>query len=167
MTVVAGSRHERYADRGTGAGQVVAALAIALAFGCSGCATTSVPSASLAVTLRQQADAWDRAIVAKDIAAVSTNMADSFRHIDSEGRLSNKAEFLSGITSPKLVIEPYTPEEVELRIYGDAAVFTGSTLLHGSYAGKPFVTHYRYTDVYARQGGAWRVVSVHTTEIAK
>ena len=142
-------------------------LALSLAVACSGCSTMKAPPASLAATLRQQADAWDSAIVAKDIDAVSRNMADSFRHIDSEGRLSNKAEFVAGITSPKLVIHPYIPEDVEIRLYGDTAVFTGTTELHGTYAGKPFVTHYRYTDVYARQAGRWRVVSVQTTEIAK
>lgn len=40
-------------------------------------------------------------------------MADAFQHIDSEGILSNKAQFLTGITSDKLVIQPYGPEHVE------------------------------------------------------
>lgn len=142
-------------------------LALSFAVACTACSTMQGPSTSLAATLRQQADAWDSAIVAKDLVAVGQNMAETFRHIDSEGRLSNKTEFLAGITSPKLVIHPYTPEDVEIRFYGNTAVFTGSTELHGSYDGKPFVTHYRYTDVYALQEGRWRVVSVQTTEIVK
>ena len=142
-------------------------LALFLALACGACSTLQHPPADLAATLRQQADAWDSAIIAKDMDAVGGNMAESFRHIDSEGRLSNKAEFLAGITSPKLVILPYTPQDVEIRFYGDTAVFTGSTELHGTWDGKPFVTHYRYTDVYARQEGRWRVVSVQTTEIVK
>ncbi|MEO7773690.1 MAG: nuclear transport factor 2 family protein [Steroidobacteraceae bacterium] len=142
-------------------------VALALASLCGACATTQSRRANSAVELRHQADAWDRAIVAKDLTAVGQNMAQSFRHIDSEGRLSNKAEFLAGITSAKLVIHPYEPRDVEIRFYGGAAVITGTTELHGTYDGKAFVTQYRYSDVYARESGAWRVVSVQTTEIAK
>ena len=37
----------------------------------------------------------------------------------------------------------------------------------GRFKGKPFASHYRYTDVYANRGGEWKVVSVQTTQIPK
>lgn len=114
------------------------ALAFALTACLSGCATSLTATQGPAVQLRQQADAWDRAIVRKDVIAIGQNMAASFRQIDSQGNLSNKAEFLSGITSDKLVIHPYQPEDVEIRFYGNLAIVTGTTHLHGTYAGKPF-----------------------------
>lgn len=132
-----------------------------------GCMTAPKIDNDQAVKLRQQADAWDRAIVRKDIDAISQNMAESFQQIDSQGNLSNKTEFLSGITSPKLAIFPYEPENVVIRFYGDTALLTGTTNLHGTYNGKPFRTHYRYTDTYVRESGVWRVVQVQTTEISK
>lgn len=144
-----------------------AVFVLACTFSLGGCLTTQAPSRLYATVLREQADAWDRAIVGKDLNAIGNNMAESFRHIDSQGRQSNKAEFLSGITSEKLVIHPYEPEDVEIRFYGDAALVTGTTQLSGTYDGKPFKTHYRYTDTYVRQAGSWRVVSVQTTEIAE
>ncbi|MEO6366323.1 MAG: nuclear transport factor 2 family protein [Luteimonas sp.] len=142
-------------------------LAVAFVFTASlgGCTTTSMPAQDAAVRLRQQADAWDRAIVRKDVMAIAQNMAESFRQIDSQGNLSNKAEFLTGITSDKLVIQPYEPEDVEIRFYGNLALVTGTTHLHGTYDGKPFKTHYRYTDTYVNESGAWQVVNVQTTEI--
>ncbi len=33
--------------------------------------------------------------------------------------------------------------------------------------GKPFASHYRYIDVYVRRGGAWKIVSVQITRLAK
>ena len=141
------------------------ALTFALTAFLSGCVTTSMPTQDPAVQLRQKADAWDRAIVRKDAIAIAENMAGSFRQIDSQGNLSNKAEFLTGITSDKLVIYPYEPEEVEIRFYGNLALVTGTTDLHGTYDGKPFQTHYRYTDTYVNESGVWRVVNVQTTEI--
>lgn len=144
---------------------------LASAVACSsilgGCQSRPATSPTSATELREQADEWDRAIVRKDLKAISQNMAESFQHIDSQGRLSDKADFLAGITSEKLVIQPYEPQHVEIRFYGNAALITGTTRLHGSYDGKPFETHYRYTDVYAREAGTWRVVGVQTTEIEK
>ncbi|MES2296076.1 MAG: DUF4440 domain-containing protein [Pseudomonadota bacterium] len=133
----------------------------------SGCATSPTVTSDAAAQLRQQADAWDRAIVRKDVAAISQNMAESFQQIDSRGNLSNKAQFLSGITSEKLVIFPYEPEDVVIRFYGAVALITGTTNLRGTYSGKPFTTHYRYTDTYFNESGVWRVVNVQTTEMSQ
>jgi len=140
-------------------------LVLIALLGAGATAATSIEDP--AVKLRQQADAWDQAIVRKDVAAISENMAESFQQIDSQGNLSNKSEFLSGITSDKLVIFPYEPENVVIRFYGPTALITGTTNLHGTYNGKPFKTHYRYTDTYAQESGVWRVVNVQTTEIAE
>ena len=152
----------------------LAPLLLALATG--GCAlapTAASPSppatlagAELAARLRTQADAWDAAIVRKDRAAIAANMAESFMQIGSDGRVADKAAFLDAITSDKLVIAPYAVEEFRVRFYGDTALITGRTDMHGSWDGKEFRSHYRFTDTYALEAdGAWRVVHVQTTEI--
>jgi hypothetical protein len=35
----------------------------------------------------------------------------------------------------------------------------------GRYEGKPFASHYRYIDVYARRDGRWKIVSVQISRI--
>jgi ketosteroid isomerase-like protein len=128
----------------------------------------TLPEAELAARLRTQADAWDAAIVRKDRAAIAANMAESFMQTGSDGRVADKAAFLEAITADKLVIAPYTVEEFRVRFYGDTALITGRTDMHGSWDGKPFESHYRFTDTYVREAdGAWRVVNVQTTEIAQ
>jgi ketosteroid isomerase-like protein len=120
---------------------------------------------SLAAALARQGDAWDKAIVRKDVAAIAANMADDFRNIRSNGSVVNKDAFLRDITAPELVIDPYTVEDFDVRVYGDTALLSGRTRMTGRYSGEPFVAHYRYIDVYVRRGGVWRVVSVQTTSI--
>ena len=120
---------------------------------------------SLAAALARQGDAWDKAIVRKDVAAIAANMADDFRNIRSNGSVVNKDAFLHDITAPELVIDPYTVEDFDVRVYGDTALLSGRTRMTGRYSGEPFVAHYRYIDVYVRRGGVWRVVSVQTTSI--
>ena len=126
----------------------------------------SQAEADAAAALRAQADAWDTAIVRKDRAGIAGNMAGSFMQIGSDGRVADKAAFLDAIVSDRLVIEPYTVEEFRVRFYGDTALVTGRTDMRGSWDGKPFRSHYRFTDTYVREAdGAWRVVNVQTTEI--
>lgn len=130
-----------------------------------GCVTAPITSQNSEAQLRQQADDWDRAIVRKDLSAISRNMSESFQQIDSRGNLSDKAQFLTAITSAKLVIYPYQAEDIVIRFYASAALITGTTKLHGTYNGTPFKTHYRYTDTYVKESDVWRVVNVQTTEI--
>ena len=120
---------------------------------------------SLAAELARQAEAWDKAIVRKDKAAIEANMADDFRNIRNDGSVVDKDTFLRDITAPELTIDPYTVEDFDVRIYGDTALLCGRTRMTGRYSGEPFVSHYRYIDVYVRRNGVWRVVSVQTTRI--
>jgi len=122
-------------------------------------------AASPTEQLVQQADAWDKAIIRKDSAAIAANMAEDFRQISARGDVADKAAFLDVITSPKLVINPYSVEDMDVRFYGDVALLSGRTRLTGSWEGKAFTSHYRYVDVYVRKDGPWRVASVQITEI--
>jgi ketosteroid isomerase-like protein len=119
----------------------------------------------VATLLKRQSDAWDAAIIRKDRRAVAANMADSFMQIDSNGRIADKKHFLDDITAPNLTITPYVVDDFRIRVYGNAALLTGSTDMHGTMNGKPFTTHYRYTDVYVKEHGSWKVVNVQTTHI--
>jgi ketosteroid isomerase-like protein len=145
----------------------VSALVIGLAIGA--CTTSGGTSAgSVEPALRAQADAWDAAIVRKDRDAIAANMADSFMQTGSDGRIADKAAFLDAITADKLVLAPYTVEDFRVRFYGDTALISGRTDMHGSWDGKPFRSNYRFTDTYVREAdGRWRVVNVQTTEIAE
>ena len=136
------------------------AMALLLAAGCAAAAP-----ADDRAQLKRQSDAWDQAIVRKDRAAIEANMTDDFRQIDGGGNVETRASFVADLVSPELVIEPYTVEDFEIRLYGDTALLSGRTRMTGRYQGKPFESHYRYIDVYVKQGGAWRVASVQITRL--
>lgn len=125
----------------------------------------ATPTAAVAARLKAQAEAWDRAIVAKDRAAIEANMADDFRQIDARGQVETKASFVAGLLSPDLQLDPYTVQDFEVRVYGDTALLSGRTRMTGRYQGRPFASHYRYIDVYVKRGGAWRIVSVQISPL--
>jgi 2',3'-cyclic-nucleotide 2'-phosphodiesterase/3'-nucleotidase len=117
--------------------------------------------------LTRQADAWDKAIVAKDRAGIAANMCEDFRQIGAGGEVEDRASFLRDLLSDELQIDPYAVEDFEIRLYGDTALLSGRTRMTGRHAGAPFTSHYRYIDVYVRSGGQWKVCSVQTTRLAK
>jgi ketosteroid isomerase-like protein len=145
------------------------ALLCLVAVSLAGCSRTmTAPPAAdpgLIAALTRQADQWDKAIVRKDLAAIASNMTPDFRQIRSNGTVINREVFLRDITSPDLVIDPYTVEDFDLRLYGDVALLCGRTRMTGRYAGKSFTSHYRYIDIYVRRDGQWKVCSVQTTSI--
>ena len=122
---------------------------------------------AVVAVLSAQADRWDKAIVAKDRAAIEANMADDFRQIDGAGNVETKASFVRDLMAPELQIDPYTVEDFDVRLYGDVALLSGRTRMTGRYDGKSLVAHYRYIDVYVRRGGAWQVVSVQISRLAQ
>ena len=128
-------------------------------------AAQSPDTNAVIAALTKQADAWDKAIVRKDRAAVVANMADDFRSIDGAGTVETKPVFVDGLMDPKLTIDPYTVEDFDVRLFGDVALLSGRTKMTGRFDGKPFTSHYRYIDIYAKRNGRWQIVSVQITRL--
>ena len=146
--------------------RLTAVLVFLFLAACGGAQRESAPSsADVAAELTAQADRWDKAIVAKDRAAIEGNMAEDFRQIDRAGNVETKASFVDGLMTPELEIDPYTVEDFDVRLYGDVALLSGRTRLTGRYQGEPFTSHYRYIDVYVRSDGEWKIVSVQISPI--
>lgn len=141
-------------------------LGVFLLAACGAHRNSRVQSAAQAVAeITRQADAWDKAIVQKDMAAVAANMTDDFRIIRSNGDISNKEGFLRGVEAPTLTINPYTVEDFDVRLYGDMALVCGRTRMTGISSGVSFTLNYRYIDTYIRADGTWKVCHVQITEI--
>jgi len=161
------SRSRRVCDSRFAPAAALAALSILLAAPAAA-APPSAPDAAVVAQLTAQADAWDKAIVRKDRAAIAANMADDFRNIDGYGNVAGKAAFVEGLVAPDLTIDPYTVQEFEVRLLGaagDVALLSGRTDMTGKYQGKPFASSYRYIDIYARRDGQWKIVSVQISKI--
>ena len=146
----------------------LACLFAAVAFlqGCVNLQNSSMNNQfDIIASLTRQADNWDKAIVRKDRAAIEENMAEDFRNIDGQGNVETKLPFIEDLMSKDLTIDPYTVEEFDVRLYGDVALLSGRTRMTGMYQGKPFISHYRYIDIYVRRSGTWRIVSVQISKI--
>jgi ketosteroid isomerase-like protein len=149
-------------------GQIFRALVSATLLFIAACGTPEPGARSEADSRAQLArisDAWDAAIVRKDREAIAANMAEDFRQISADGQVRTKQDFLRILTDARLVIDPYSVEDFEIRLHGEIALLSGHTRMTGRYDGAAFVEEYRYIDIYAFRDGQWRIISVQISRI--
>lgn len=101
----------------------------------------------------------------RDVAMLSQLMADEFTATIPPGRVVNKAQVIEMVASPDLEMESLINDEINVRVYGDAAVATGRGTGKGRYKGQDASGRFRYTRVWVKRGGQWQAVAAQSTMI--
>jgi ketosteroid isomerase-like protein len=110
-------------------------------------------------------NAWDRAVKQKDAAALQMLLAPELVYVDYDGKLMDKAEYLSSVQSRALHPERIVSESMNVHVYAAAAVATGVYRESGERNGKPYMLRERFTDTWVRRGASWMCVSSNSTLI--
>ncbi len=126
-------------------------------------AAASAAMASLPPDLAAAAAAYDQAQVHGDRDALNRLLADDYVLVNSAGQVETKAQFVAESVDPQFKLDPFVVETPVVRVWNDGAVLGGVSILTGSDHGKRFSARLRFTDVWARRGGAWRVVYTHAS----
>jgi len=100
-----------------------------------------------------------------DSAPFKTVMADSFVFIAPDGSMQKRAEWLKDLDSGNLKMASSVNDDMVVRLYGDTAVVTYRSTDKGTYKGNDISGKYRWTDVFVKQRGQWRIVSTQGTPI--
>lgn len=92
-------------------------------------------------------------------------LADRYVYTGSDGKVQHRAQALAEAKSRKYSSVEY--ENVEVSVFGDAAVAIGGYRGKGTYAsGKAFDEHERWTDTWVKMpGGKWQCVATHSSAI--
>ena len=91
-------------------------------------------------------------------------MVDDFTLTSSQGQISTKADDLKELSTGTTKYEVFENRDMKVRIYGDTAVVTGTTVVKGVTNGKPYSTEVVFTDTLARINGEWRGVAGHVSK---
>lgn len=108
-----------------------------------------------------------KAQISADSAALDRLYADDFIGIGPSGTVRTKKEVLSDFASGSLKFQSITTADVRIRVYGDAAVETGLSTMKGQDAEKVVPEENRFTRVWIKQGGRWRLVANHYSNLVK
>jgi ketosteroid isomerase-like protein len=108
---------------------------------------------------------WAAAIEHQDGATLERLAAEDFRFLEEDGRWLNRSEYIAARSHNPDNVKSAVQDEIEVRQYGDAAIATGRSILHGTRDGKPFIYRFRWTDMYVRRDGRWQAVSGQLTPL--
>jgi len=134
---------------------VVAAFAAAL---------QSAPGGEVA-EFRQIEQNLAAAYLRGDRAFVDALLTDDWTSTDYRGRIWTKASVLAMFNGQR---PPMTKAEIDVdrvRLLGDVAIVTGRSVSAGEVDGRAVSITQRYTDIYVRRDGRWRVVTSHGTQV--
>jgi ketosteroid isomerase-like protein/GNAT superfamily N-acetyltransferase len=109
------------------------------------------------------------ALLAADHDLLGTILADDFVIIDVlSGQVARRDELLGAISSGQLRFIAVTryAEERSARLRDSAAVVTGRTQMVMRYLGNDVTAQSRYTHVYTRDSGRWRLMSAQGTPVS-
>ena len=96
-----------------------------------------------------------------DATALDRIYADDFIGIGPSGTVRTKPQVISDFTSGNLKFQSITTDDVQVRVCGDTAVESGLSTMIGQDKGKAVPGDNRFTRVWVRQQGRWRLVANH------
>ena len=102
-----------------------------------------------------------QAQIGSDAAALERIYAPDFIGVGPSGTVRTKPQVISDFTSGKLKFKTITTDEVLVRIYGNTALETGLSTMNGQDRGKAVPRDNRFTRVWVKQQGHWRLVLNH------
>ena len=101
-----------------------------------------------------------------DAAALDRIYADDFIGVGPSGTVRTKPQVIADFTSGTLKFQSITTDDVQVRIYGNAAVETGLSTMIGQDKGNVVPQDTRFTRVWIKQQGRWRLVANHYSSSA-
>lgn len=128
---------------------------------------------SAQVTSGSQVDAilaYERAVCAayerNDAAAIDSLVHDSYTLTDSKGVITTKAGDIRDARARAIEFTTFHNEGMKVRVYGNAAIVTGRTILQGKAKdGSVVDVEVQFTDTIVLEGGRWRIVAGHVSRL--
>lgn len=122
----------------------------------------------VADTLKQLEKKMADAGVKRDAKVIEDLEAADFVSIYPDGAVVDRKADVGSITSGDFTAQAINVDDMKVRTYGNVAVITGRSVLKGAKYKKDDISgEYRFTDVWVKSGGAWKIVSSQGTAVAK
>ncbi len=107
------------------------------------------------------------AMAEKDIATLQALLSDDLVYCHSSARLDTKQSLIGAMQSGATVYTGVDPSDVKAQDCGDAVVLTGVARIQVLSNGKPNAFSVRFTDVYAKKGASWQMVTWQSTRLSE
>ena len=136
-----------------------------LACGCASTEETSsaplVAASSVEEAIRKLDSERIQAQIHADTTALDRIYAADFIGVGPSGIVRTKTQVISDFRSGDLKFQSITTDDVQVRVHGNTAVETGLSTMVGQDKGQTVPRDTRFTRVWVKQQGRWRLVANH------
>jgi len=108
---------------------------------------------------------WRQATVTNNVGEMDRLLAEDYIGITSNGTLETKPQALAQRRAGTVRITKLELNDMHVRVYGDTAVVTSQAELEGTNGASDISGQYRYTRVYNRRLGQWKIVSFEASRM--
>ena len=115
--------------------------------------------------IRKMEDERIQAGVRKDTDLIAAATADEYVQIDLDGNVFDKSAAMQRIRSSQIQLQSNAIDEMTVRIFGNTAVVTARSTPKGTIDDRDF-PQVRYSRVYLKRDGQWKVVLFQMSRIA-
>lgn len=107
------------------------------------------------------------AVVNEDLAFLEGVLHEDYVHTRPNGVVSDRTLFLDSVkrdeAQPNVNYDKLTATDITVRLYGDTAVLTGRSGIRADDAAGTLKGETRWTRVFLRQRGTWKLVAFQAT----
>jgi ketosteroid isomerase-like protein len=139
---------------------LVCLLSLSLAVGQQASKTSTVED-----QIKEREKNWAKATIKEGPAAVDQYEADDIIDTDPSGRVTDKAQDKTDLSSGDLKFQSIEVSDLKVHIYGNTAVAGGTSTINGTYKGQDISGRYRFTDTWVKRNGKWQAVASQSTKI--
>lgn len=108
---------------------------------------------------------WRQAQVDNNIPVMEHLLADDYVGISANGTIESKVQAIAQHKAGTVRITQLELDDLKVRLYGDTAVVTSKADLQGVNGESDISGKYRYTRVYNRRLGQWKIVSFEASKM--
>jgi len=119
------------------------------------------PASELVTTLSQRYTEWMDAFLRGDGKTMDTFETNDFALVQGNGTTFEKVKPRAETNKPRDTVRSTTVSDAKVRVIGDVAVLTGLDTKTSPAAQQ------RFTTVWRREAGSWKVWSAHWTQAPK
>jgi len=127
----------------------------------------SILAASPEQEVRNAEKQWAAAVMALDFPALEKIISDDLLYAHSTGVVQSKSEYLGKLRSGDQKYDVIRYKKLSVKVFGDAAVAHSIVIMQGNTKGVPFDNELMMMQIWAKQGGRWRLVAHQPTRLNK
>lgn len=104
---------------------------------------------------------WAESYKLRKLEVLSSLLDDDCVSTFEDGSILGKVGLISYIAKPSERVELADMSDLKIRMHGETAVVTGAYHERGESAGKAYEYHDRFTDVWMKVQGKWKLIASH------